>query len=105
MTARPHGRSLRTRLLLGTGAVLVVLCAALAFAGSYVQRAVLMGDLDDRVTAAARHGLEDAGRRPESGTDLSFLAGNGHPAGLLGGRLGDDGTVTAAAVVREDTPP
>ncbi|MFJ9539872.1 ATP-binding protein [Streptomyces sp. NPDC101225] len=105
MTARPHRRPLRTRLVLGTGAVLVVLCAALAFAGTVVQRAFLVGDLDDRVTAAAEHGLEGAGRRPDSGTDLSFLSGSGHPAGLLAGRVADDGTVTAAAVVREDTPP
>ncbi|MFG2786554.1 sensor histidine kinase [Streptomyces sp. NPDC048419] len=105
MTARPRGRSLSTRLLLFTGAVLVVVCAAMAFTSAFVQRACLMRDLDDRVTAAAADSLEDAGPEPESRTDLSFLTGNGRQAGLLAGRLGEDGTVVAAAVVRRDAPP
>ncbi|MFR0356625.1 sensor histidine kinase [Streptomyces sediminimaris] len=99
------GRSLRARLLLFTGAVLVVVCAAMALSSAFVQRTYLMRDLDARVSAAAEHGLEGAGRRPDSRTDLSFLAGNGHPPGLLAGRLGDDGTVLSAAVVGQDTPP
>lgn len=90
MTARPRLR-LRTRLLLFFSATLVVVCTAMAFTTAFVQRAYLMGDLDDRVTNAAELGLGGAE--------------NGRPAGLLAARLDDDGTVLSAAVVGQDSPP
>ncbi|GAB2978679.1 hypothetical protein GCM10023080_049900 [Streptomyces pseudoechinosporeus] len=63
----------------------------MAFTTAFVQRAYLMGDLDDRVTNAAELGLGGAE--------------NGRPAGLLAARLDNDGTVLSAAVVGQDTPP
>jgi two-component system OmpR family sensor kinase len=111
MTARPRPlrarrtQSLRTRLLLFIGATLVVVCSAVACTTAFVQRAYLMGDLDDRVAHAAERSLGGAGRRPDDADSLSFLTENGQPAGLLAARLDEDGTVRAAAVVGENIPP
>ena len=104
----PRTRSLRARLLLLVGVTLLCVCSTIAGATALVQRAYLMGDLDDRVTVAADRGLDGAGRHPEDADDLSFLAGDGHPAGMIAARLDTGGRVLAAAVVgqdSQDTPP
>ncbi|MEU6253486.1 ATP-binding protein [Streptomyces sp. NPDC047043] len=105
MTARLRGRSLRTRLLLFITATLFVVCGAMALVTAAVQRAYLMGDLDDRVTNAAQRSLGGAGLHPDDEANLSFLTENGHPAGLLAARFDDDGTIVSAAVVSQDAPP
>ncbi|MGW1722127.1 HAMP domain-containing sensor histidine kinase [Streptomyces sp. NPDC002306] len=101
----PPGRSLRTRLLVLVGATLVAVCAAMALTTVLAQRAAVLGSLDDRVADAAERGLGAASLRPDLDRDLTFLEESGHPAGMLAARLGEDGTVLAAALVGEGTPP
>ncbi|MER5431353.1 ATP-binding protein [Streptomyces sp. NPDC002588] len=98
-------RSLRTRLLLFITAVLVAVCAAMALTTVFVQRAYLLGNLDDRVGDAAERSLGGASRYPDLPRDLTFLDESGPPAGLLAARLDTDGGVLAAATVGEDAPP
>ncbi|MFE7857306.1 sensor histidine kinase [Streptomyces sp. NPDC057403] len=105
MTARPRGRSLRTRLLLFVTATLVAVCAAMAGTTAYLQRASLMGELDARVADEAARSLGGAELHPDDRTGLPFLTENGRPAGLLAARLDADGGVVSAAVVRRDAPP
>ncbi|MBK3639294.1 cell wall metabolism sensor histidine kinase WalK [Streptomyces sp. MBT33] len=105
MTARPRGRSLRTRLLLFVTATLVAVCAAMAGTTALFQRSYLMGELDDRVGDEVARGLGRAELSPHDRTSLSFLTENGHPAGLLAARLDAHGGVVSAAVVRQDAPP
>ncbi|MFI6035398.1 sensor histidine kinase [Streptomyces sp. NPDC051315] len=67
-----------------------------------VQRAYLLGDLDERVTDAAHRSLGGASLHP----GLTFLDDGVHPAGLLAARLGTDGTILAAAATAgPDAPP
>ncbi|MFI9167971.1 sensor histidine kinase [Streptomyces lincolnensis] len=99
----PRARSLHTRLLLLVGITLLVVCSAMAGTTAFVQRAYLMGHLDDRVTQAVDRGVGEAGRHPDEEDDLSFLAGNGHPVGMVAARLDPGGRVLAAAVVGQDT--
>ncbi|PAZ11370.1 sensor histidine kinase [Streptomyces sp. SA15] len=101
----PRTRSLRTRLLLFIGAILVAVCAATAIITAVVQRSYLMGDLDDRVTSAAERGLDGAAHHPDIEDNLTFLNDTGHPAGLLTARLDDDGTILTGAVVGHDAVP
>lgn len=105
MTARPRGRSLRTRLLLFVTATLVAVCAAMAGTTAYLQRASLMSELDARVGDEVARSLGGAEPHPDDRTGLSFLTENGHPAGMLAARLDADGGVVSAAVVRRDAPP
>jgi signal transduction histidine kinase len=105
MSVRPRGRSLRTRLLLFIGAILVAVCAAMALTTVYAQRAYLLGNLDQRVTDAADRSLGGASLHPDLDRDLTFLHESGHPAGMLAARLDDDGAVLAAAVVSQDAAP
>ncbi|MER5597665.1 HAMP domain-containing sensor histidine kinase [Streptomyces sp. NPDC002265] len=70
-----------------------------------VQRAYLLGNLDDRVTDAAEHSLGGAALHPELDRDLTFLGERGHPAGMLAARLDGHGRVLAAALVDEGAPP
>ncbi|MFD9391236.1 ATP-binding protein [Streptomyces sp. NPDC060000] len=105
MSTRTGGGSLRTRLLIFIGVVLVAVCAVMALTTVFAQRAYLLGNLDDRVTNAAERGLGGASLHPELSQDLTFLNESGHPAGMLAARLGADGTVLAAATVGQDTPP
>ncbi|ANS68600.1 two-component system sensor kinase [Streptomyces lincolnensis] len=100
-----RARSLHTRLLLLVGITLLVVCSATAGTTAFVQRAYLMGHLDDRVTQAVDRGAGEAGRHPDEEDDLSFFTGNGHPAGMIAARLDTDGGILAAAVVGQDTPP
>ncbi|MER6209776.1 ATP-binding protein [Streptomyces sp. NPDC001642] len=102
---RLHGRSLRTRLLLFISATLVVVCAAMSLITVLVQRAYLLGDLDDRVGNAAERSLGGAQHHPDSDGGLGFLMENGHAVGTLAARYDDKGTIIAAAVVRQDAPP
>ncbi|MGX1543668.1 sensor histidine kinase [Streptomyces adustus] len=103
---RPSGRrSLRARLLLSISATLAAVCAAMALTTVLVQRAYLLGNLDDRVTDAAEHSLGGAALHPELDRDLTFLGERGHPAGMLAARLDAHGGVLAAALVDEDAPP
>lgn len=97
--------SLRTRLLVRVGAVLVAVCAAMTLAGVLAQRAYLLDRLDGRVVDAAEHGLARASLRPGDDRDLTFLDGAGHPAGLLAARLDAHGAVTAGAVAGPAAPP
>ncbi|GAA3784990.1 HAMP domain-containing sensor histidine kinase [Streptomyces coacervatus] len=105
MSARPVGRSLRTRLLLFVSATLVVVCAAMTFTTAVVQRSSLMGELDGRVTNAAERSLGGAALHRDDEANLSFLTENGHPVGMLAARLDKHGTVVSAAVVSQDAPP
>ncbi|MFJ9632492.1 sensor histidine kinase [Streptomyces sp. NPDC101175] len=102
---RLRGRSLRTRLLLFISATLVVVCAAMSLTTFLVQRAYLLGNLDDRVGNAAERSLGGAELRPGFDDDLGFLTENGHAAGTLAARLDDKGAIIAAAVVSQDAPP
>ncbi|WP_062648595.1 sensor histidine kinase [Streptomyces maremycinicus] len=103
--SRPRGGSLRTRLLILFGVVLVAVCAVTALTAVLAQRAYLLGDLDDRVTDAAERSLDGASLHPDKARDLTFLDESGRPAGMLAARLDADGTVLAAATVGQDTPP
>ncbi|MFE5814782.1 sensor histidine kinase [Streptomyces sp. NPDC056479] len=105
MTARRRLRSLRTRLLVFIGVTLVAVCATMALTMVFVQRAYLLGNLDDRVDNAAERSLGGAGLHPELTDDLSFLLASGHPTGMLAARLGDDGDILTAEVVRQDARP
>lgn len=102
---RLRGRSLRIRLLLFISATLVVVCAAMSLTTVVVQRAYLLGNLDDRVGNAAERSLGGAELRPDFDDDLGFLTENGHAAGTLAARFDDDGSIVAAAVVSQDAPP
>ncbi|MFF4017363.1 ATP-binding protein [Streptomyces sp. NPDC001843] len=101
----PRGRSLRTRMLLLVTAALVAVCAAMALTTVFVQRAVLMGNLDNRVIDAAEHGVCGAALHPGRTADLAFLDENGHPAGMLAARPDAGGAILSAAVVRQDAAP
>ncbi|WP_369173094.1 sensor histidine kinase [Streptomyces sp. R28] len=100
-----RARSMRTRLLLFIGATLVTVCAAMALTTVFVQRAYLLGNLDNRVTNAAERSLGGAQLHPELTDDLGFLNENGHPAGLLAARPDDDGDILSAEVVSQDAAP
>ncbi|WP_405864215.1 HAMP domain-containing histidine kinase [Streptomyces sp. NBC_01515] len=102
---RLHGRSLRTRLLLFISATLVVVCAAMSLTTVLVQRAYLLGNLDDRVGNAAERSLGGAENHPDSEGELGFLMENGHAVGTLAARFDDKGSIIAAAVVRQDARP
>ncbi|MGN9763241.1 sensor histidine kinase [Streptomyces sp. SD31] len=102
---RPRTRSMRTRLLLFIGATLVAVCAAMALTTVFVQRAYLLGNLDDRVTNAAERSPGGALLHPDLADNLGFLHENGHPAGLLAARFDDDGDILSAEVVGQDAAP
>lgn len=105
----PRGRSLRSRLPLFVGVTLVAVCAVTALTVFLVQRAYLLGDLDQRVTNTAErvqggtHGTTEAG--PDADTDLAFLDQRGQAVGTIGGTLDVDGYVSAARVVPQDGDP
>ncbi|MGI5458798.1 ATP-binding protein [Streptomyces sp. CA-249302] len=105
MTPRLGGRSLRTRLLLFVSVTLVIVCAAMAGITAVVQRAYLMGDLDDRVANAGQRSLGGSGLHPDDAANLSFLMETGQPVGLLAARLDSHGSILSAAVVSQDAPP
>ncbi|MGW2962985.1 HAMP domain-containing sensor histidine kinase [Streptomyces sp. NPDC001220] len=105
MTARLRSRSLRTRLLLFITAVLVCVCAVPALTTAFAQRACLMGDLDDRVSAAVERNAGGAALHPELTRDLTFLNEGGHPAGMLAARIDTRGEILSAAVVTQDAAP
>lgn len=94
-------RSLRVRLVLFVSVTLVVVCAAMALTTVLVQRAHLLGDLDQCVTDAAARSQGGLQRRTGDATDLGFLNERGQPAGTLAARFAD-GEVIAAEVVTED---
>jgi signal transduction histidine kinase len=71
----------------------------------FVQRASLLGDLDDRVGNAAERSLGGAQHHPDTAGDLGFLMENGHAVGTLAARFDENGSIIAAAVVRQDAPP
>jgi two-component system OmpR family sensor kinase len=105
MTARRRLRSLRTRLLVFIGVTLAVVCVAMALTTVLVQRAYLLGNLDDRVDNAAQRSLGGARLRPEQENSLAFLMESGHPAGMLAARLDDEGGLLTAEVVGQDAVP
>ncbi|MEV7073193.1 ATP-binding protein [Streptomyces sp. NPDC093990] len=108
MSRRPsagmRSRPLRTRLLVLLIATLVVVCVAMGLLATLLQRAYLMGDLDDRVRHTAERVLDRASLHPGLQDDLTFLRESGQPAGVLSARLGEDGAVVSAAVVVQDAP-
>ncbi|MGW2290563.1 sensor histidine kinase [Streptomyces phaeochromogenes] len=105
----PRGRSLRSRLPLLVGVTLVVVCAVTALTVFLVQRAYLLGDLDQRVTNAAERvqggprSTTEAG--PDADKDLAFLDQRGQAVGTIGATLDVDGYVSAARVVPQDGDP
>jgi len=98
------GRSLRTRLLVLIGATLVAVCGAMALTTVLAGRAVLLGRLDQRVTAAAARSQGGLEHRPDSQgpAALGFLNERGQPVGTLAARVGPGGDFIAAAVVTDD---
>ncbi|MET7481885.1 ATP-binding protein [Streptomyces sp. NPDC005538] len=102
---RLRGRSLRTRLLLFISASLVVVCVAMSLTTVFAQRAYLLGNLDDRVDNAAERSLGGAELQPTLDDNLGFLMENGHAVGTIAARFDDDGSISAAAVVRQNDPP
>ena len=96
------GRSLRTRLLLFIGAILVAVCAAMALTTVFAQRSYLLGNLDQRVTDAAERSQGGLQRRSGDDTDLGFLNERGQAVGTLAARFGEDGHILAAEVVTHD---
>jgi signal transduction histidine kinase len=76
-----------------------------------VQRAYLLGDLDQRVTNAAERvqggtrGTTEAGPAADTDTDLTFLDQRGQAVGTIAGTLDVDGYVSAARVVPQDGDP
>ncbi|TXS46578.1 HAMP domain-containing protein [Streptomyces sp. uw30] len=105
MSARRRLRPLRTRLLVLIGLALAAVCAAMALTTVFVQRAYLLGNLDDRVDTAAERSLGGARLHPGPADDLSFLMDSGHSTGMLAARLDDDGSILAAEVVSANAPP
>ncbi|WP_405590467.1 sensor histidine kinase [Streptomyces sp. NBC_01092] len=105
MSARRRLRPLRTRLLVLIGLALAAVCAAMALTTVFVQRAYLLGNLDDRVDNAAERSLGGARLHPGPADDLSFLRDSGHPTGMLAARLDDGGDILAAEVVSANAPP
>ncbi|MEU6251336.1 ATP-binding protein [Streptomyces sp. NPDC047043] len=97
-----RGRSLRARLVLFISVTLVVVCAAMALTTVFVQRAYLLGDLDQRVTDAAARSQGGLQRRTGDARDLGFLNERGQPVGTLAARFDDNGAVLAAEVVTGD---
>nr|WP_308297176.1 MULTISPECIES: hypothetical protein [unclassified Streptomyces] len=102
---RTRPRSIRTRLLLFIGVTLVAVCAAMAVTTVLLQRAYLVGDLDERVGDAAERSLGGALLQPEREQNLGFLSERGQPAGLLAARLDAEGALVSAAVVGQDAAP
>jgi two-component system OmpR family sensor kinase len=100
--ARLRSGSLRTRLLLFIGGVLVLVCAAMALTTVLAQRAYLLGNLDERVGDAAERSLGGVEVGPGIDTDLMFLKEQGQAMGTLAARLDEDGKVTVAEVVTRD---
>jgi two-component system OmpR family sensor kinase len=87
--------------------ILVVVCTAMALATVLGQRAFLLGDLDERVTAAAERsqgGLQFRGTQSRGGDarDLSFLDEHGQLTGTLAARVDSSGRVLAAETVADD---
>ncbi|MFJ6738210.1 ATP-binding protein [Streptomyces sp. NPDC091279] len=70
-----------------------------------VQRAYLIGNLDQRVGNAAQRALGGASLHPDLQRDLTFLQESGHPAGMLAARLDSSGAILTAAVVSQDAAP
>ncbi|WP_151480295.1 sensor histidine kinase [Streptomyces albicerus] len=99
MSVRLRGRSLRTRLLVLVSGTLVAVCVAMAVTSFFVQRAYLVGDLDQRVTDTAERSQSGLQRRTGNATDLGFLDERGQAAGTLAARFDDDGNVVVAAEV------
>ncbi|MET9560752.1 sensor histidine kinase [Streptomyces tauricus] len=93
----PERRSLRTRLLLFIGVILVVVCAAMALTTVLAQRAYLMGNLDQRVTDAAERSQGGLQRRTGDDTDLGFLNERGQAVGTLAARFDADADADAEA--------
>lgn len=102
MSMRPRGRSLRTRLLVVVGGVLVGVCLAMALTTVLTQRAYLLDRLDQRVANAAERAQVAVRTGAGSDTDLGFPTGQGRTVGTLTARLDDDGDVMAAEVVTRD---
>ncbi|MFJ1968846.1 ATP-binding protein [Streptomyces sp. NPDC087903] len=102
MSARPRGRSLRTRLLVVVGGVFVGVCLAMALTTVLTQRAYLLDRLDQRVANAAERVQVAVRTGAGSDTDLGFPTGQGRTVGTLTARLDDDGDVMAAEVVTRD---
>jgi signal transduction histidine kinase len=102
MSARSRGRSLRTRLLVFVGVVLVGVCLAMALTTVLVQRAYLLGELDQRVANAAENTQDAVGTGPGIDTDPGFLTRQGQAVGTLAARLDDDGDIVAAEVLTRD---
>ncbi|WP_217236128.1 cell wall metabolism sensor histidine kinase WalK [Streptomyces sp. AC555_RSS877] len=105
MSARPRGRSLRTRLLVVVGVVLVGVCLAMALTTVLAQRSYLLGRLDQRVANAAERSQGAVRTLPDSGRDLGFLTEQAQAVGTLAARLDDDGDIMAAEVVTRDAGP
>ncbi|MCZ4507638.1 ATP-binding protein [Streptomyces sp. ActVer] len=109
----PRGRSLRASLPLLVGVTLVAVCAVTALTVFLVQRAYLLGDLDQRVTNAAERvqvGTQGTTRGttqtgPAADTDLAFPDQRGQAVGTIAATLEADGYVSAARVVPQDGDP
>ncbi|MGK3938736.1 ATP-binding protein [Streptomyces caeruleatus] len=102
--ARTRKWPLGTRLLVRVGATLVVVCVATGVLTVLLQRAHLMGALDDRVLDSAQRALGAASSPPDSEDDPAARTMTGQPAGTLSARLNGKGAVVSATVVVLDVP-
>ncbi|MGX1366765.1 signal transduction histidine kinase [Streptomyces canus] len=102
--ARTRKWPLGTRLLVRVGATLVVVCVAMGVLTVLLQRAHLMGALDDRVLDSAQRALGAASSPPDSEDDPAARTMTGQPAGTLSARLNGKGAVVSATVVVLDVP-
>ncbi|MFI0510139.1 ATP-binding protein [Streptomyces sp. WSLK1-5] len=102
--ARTRKWPLGTRLLVRVGATLVVVCVATGVLTVLLQRAHLMGALDDRVLDSAQRALGAASSPPDSEDDPAARTMTGQPAGTLSARLDGKGAVVSATVVVLDVP-
>ncbi|MFC8667703.1 sensor histidine kinase [Streptomyces sp. NPDC057199] len=100
----PRGRSLRARLPLLVGVTLVAVSAVTALTVFLVQRAYLLGDLDQRVTNAAER-VQGGARGTTPVADLTFPDQRGQAVGTIAATLEADGYVSAARVVPQDGDP
>ncbi|MET8679060.1 ATP-binding protein [Streptomyces sp. NPDC004647] len=87
-------RSLRTRLVVSSVALIAVVCAVIGSVTTMTLHSYLHGQLDGDLRGVAERALRPHPPSPEG--DLGFITGPGQPPGTLGARLAG-GEVTSAA--------
>ncbi|MGP4000043.1 sensor histidine kinase [Streptomyces sp. 8N706] len=88
-----RSRSLRTRLVVSSVALIAVVCAIIGSVTTITLHSYLYGQLDDQLQGVAARALR--GHPPPHESRLGFVLGPGQPPGTLGAEVAD-GTVTSA---------